>query len=648
MKTPFRQRLPSLFQRLHSCLYICGRAAVQGAGLLLLASLPAFGDSPAYTQPAKVLNSAGQRLTSPAYTQEVGDLNMLGSPMSSAAYGSGTGFVPMVEGSSDAAPTDISLTATSVAENQASGTTVATISGTDPDAGQSATLTFSLAAGTGSTDNASFTVLGTALKTAAAFDFETKFSYSIRLRATDTGTPGLTYEEVFVIAVSDVADAIHSPAGDVITAAGAPDDTGADSGAKFDLLKRGGFLGDNGHIVFPGELILGTGTPPVTASPNTFMGIWKDDGTGLKLLARSGDDAPEAAGAVFDILPTVPAINDSGEVTILASLALGAGTPTTTTANDAGLWSELGGTGLQILLREDDLIPTQVPPLPAGTKVGAFASGAFATARTGATTGEAAFAITFKGGSTDTAILRTSIVGTDTTAVSVVARQNTLAPGTTQNFASLNGSYTDSMRMDATGNLVFVALLTSPSREGIWYQPVGGAVTKAFIAGDTAPGTSGATFKNIKSPAIGSVGVITFRGQLNSNGDNATNAKNDGIWRGAVGAITPILRRGDSGYAGMPGGSKVGNVWSGWLNKANHGAWRAWLDVNGNGVSSAADGDVNAIFTDINGGVMEMAVKVGDSAPGIDGASFASMDLPVVGRLGQPVRRANGSPSLAK
>jgi hypothetical protein len=448
--------------------------------------------------------------------------------------------------------------------------------------------------------------------------------------ATDDGTPILSDSQALTITVTDVSDPITTASGEhVITSAGAPDATGADSGAKFDLLKRGGFLADNGHFVFPGELIVGFGG--VTSSPNTFMGLWKEGGTGLKLLARSGDAAP-GTDTVFDILPTVPAINDSGEVTFLASLSLTGGTTPATTANDAGLWSELGSTGLQLLVREDDLLPTQVPPLPAGTKVAAFASGAYATAHTSATTGEAAFAITFKGGSTDSAVLRASVDPLNV-AISVVARQNTLAPGTTQNFASLNGSYTDSMRMDATGNLVFVALLTSPSREGMWYQPLGGAVTKAFIAGDTAPGTSGATFKNIKSPAIGSAGVITFRGQLNTNGDNASNAKNDGIWRGTVaGGFSSILRRGDSGFAGMPGGSKVGNVWHGWLNNANHGAWRAWLNVNGNGVaSSTTNGDVNAIFTDINGGVMEMAVKVGDAAPGIPGATFASMDLPVVG-----------------
>jgi mRNA-degrading endonuclease HigB of HigAB toxin-antitoxin module len=434
--------------------------------------------------------------------------------------------------------------------------------------------------------------------------------------------------QTFTITITGTSSVttVKSLVGDVITGASAPDTTGADGGAKFDQLKRGGFLGDNGHLVFPGELIVGIGG--VTASPNNFMGLWKDDGTGLKLLARSGDPAPEAGGAVFDILPTVPAINDSGEVTFLASLALGAGTPSTTTSNDTGLWSELGGTGLQILIREDD----DIPGLPAGTKVGKFVSGAFATAKTGPTTGEAAFCLTMKGTSTDSAILRTSI-GTDTTAVGVVAREGATAPGTGQNFGTLAGSYTDSMRMDATGNLLFAALLTAPSRESLWYQPVtGGALEKVFMAGDVAPDTGGATFKNLKSPAIGSGGVITFRGQLNNNGDNVANTRNDGIWRGTVaGGFSSILRRGDSGYAGMPGGSKVGNVWHGWLNNANHGAWRAWLDVNGDGVvASTASGDVQGIFTDITG-AMELAVAVGDAAPGIPGATFASMDLPVVG-----------------
>jgi hypothetical protein len=131
--------------------------------------------------------------------------------------------------------------------------------------------------------------------------------------------------------------------------------------------------------------------------------------------------------------------------------------------------------------------------------------------------------------------------------------------------------------------------------------------------------------------------VITFRGLLNNDGDNAAGLKNDGIWRGTgstSAGYTSILRRGDSGLAGMPGGSKVGNVWHSWLTNLNHGAWRGWLDVNGDG-SSAAPADVQAIYTDLSG-TMSMIVKVGDQGPGMPaGANFSAFDLPVVGGVEQ-------------
>ena len=98
------------------------------------------------------------------------------------------------------APTDIALGNASVAENQPAGTTVGTLTATDPDPGDS--RTFTLVAGFG--DNASFTIAGTTLKTAQPFDFETKSSYSLRIRATDL--LGLTYEENFTITVTDVAE----------------------------------------------------------------------------------------------------------------------------------------------------------------------------------------------------------------------------------------------------------------------------------------------------------------------------------------------------------------------------------------------------------------------------------------------------------
>ncbi|WP_236344901.1 cadherin domain-containing protein [Paenibacillus plantiphilus] len=101
------------------------------------------------------------------------------------------------------APTDIALSSGSVSENAVIGTTVGTLSSTDPDTGD--TFTYTLVAGAGSTDNASFSISGNELKTGIALDYETKTSYSVRVRAADSG--GLAFEKVFAITVTDGNDA---------------------------------------------------------------------------------------------------------------------------------------------------------------------------------------------------------------------------------------------------------------------------------------------------------------------------------------------------------------------------------------------------------------------------------------------------------
>lgn len=103
----------------------------------------------------------------------------------------------------NAAPTDIALSNTSVAENATVNTVVGTLSATDADAGE--TFTFSLVAGAGSTDNASFNIAGSSLRTSAVFNVEAKSSYAIRLRVTDS--QGGTFEEQFTVTVTNVNEA---------------------------------------------------------------------------------------------------------------------------------------------------------------------------------------------------------------------------------------------------------------------------------------------------------------------------------------------------------------------------------------------------------------------------------------------------------
>jgi predicted outer membrane repeat protein len=102
------------------------------------------------------------------------------------------------------APTDIGLTASSINENQPVGTTIGTLTTTDLDAGD--TFTYSLTCAAPGADDASFIIVNDALNTAAVFDYETKASYAICVRTTDSG--GLFFDKDFTITVNNVIETL--------------------------------------------------------------------------------------------------------------------------------------------------------------------------------------------------------------------------------------------------------------------------------------------------------------------------------------------------------------------------------------------------------------------------------------------------------
>ena len=108
------------------------------------------------------------------------------------------------------APTDITLLGSTVAENTPSGSICSNFFTTDANPGD--TFTYSLVSGDGDTDNSAFTVSGQALKLNVTPDYESKNSYSFRIRSTDAG--GLYYEKAFTITITNVneAPAINVPA----------------------------------------------------------------------------------------------------------------------------------------------------------------------------------------------------------------------------------------------------------------------------------------------------------------------------------------------------------------------------------------------------------------------------------------------------
>ncbi len=98
------------------------------------------------------------------------------------------------------APTGLILSKDTIAENSGNNFLIGTLSTLDPDVGDS--HNYSLVTGQGDTDNSGFTIVGNELRIKNSADFETKSSYSIRVRTTDLG--GLSYEQTFTIKISNV------------------------------------------------------------------------------------------------------------------------------------------------------------------------------------------------------------------------------------------------------------------------------------------------------------------------------------------------------------------------------------------------------------------------------------------------------------
>ncbi|MDB5385027.1 MAG: cya 3, partial [Planctomycetaceae bacterium] len=80
------------------------------------------------------------------------------------------------------APTDLTLSPTSINENLPAGTVVGTLTPVDQDLNDTYTFAF---VNTGSNDNGSFELNGNKLVAAVSFDFETKASYTVVVQGTD-------------------------------------------------------------------------------------------------------------------------------------------------------------------------------------------------------------------------------------------------------------------------------------------------------------------------------------------------------------------------------------------------------------------------------------------------------------------------------
>ncbi|MBS1168582.1 MAG: hypothetical protein H6R00_4607, partial [Proteobacteria bacterium] len=101
------------------------------------------------------------------------------------------------------APTDLTLSGGTVAENAAAGTVVGTVAGVDPDAG--ASLSYGLTDDAGGRFAIDATTGEVTVANGSLLDYEAATLHAITVRVTDQS--GLSYDESFTIGLTDVNEA---------------------------------------------------------------------------------------------------------------------------------------------------------------------------------------------------------------------------------------------------------------------------------------------------------------------------------------------------------------------------------------------------------------------------------------------------------
>lgn len=213
---------------------------------------------------------------------------------------------------SGAAPTSVSLSSTSIPENQGSNSLVGSLSTIDPDVGDS--FVYSLVTGIGDADNSSFQISGNQLFAKSNLNYEMQSSYSVRIRSTDT--TGLLVEKSFVITIQDINEfAVTTPvdqdsaANRVLTTASAgstvgvtsraTDNDGSNNVVTYSLLDNGGgrfaIHPTTGIVTLAQTLIdIGSITVPITVQ------------------AQSSDGSKSSAQFLIDVVFNTPLAGTSG------------------------------------------------------------------------------------------------------------------------------------------------------------------------------------------------------------------------------------------------------------------------------------------------------------------------------------------------
>jgi VCBS repeat-containing protein len=233
------------------------------------------------------------------------------------------------------APTDLTLSASTVAENAANGTVVGTVTGTDVDTGDTKTYSLTNTAGGRFAIDSSTGVITVA--DGSLLDYESATNHNVTVRVTDSG--GLTYDETFMITLINVNEAptgtnatvaINEDTSHILTTAnfGFIDVDVGDtmSAVRIDGLPSAGTLTLSGIAVTSGQVVT---IADITAGNLVFTPTADANGTGYANFIFSVRDSNNA----YDAAPNMLTINVTPVNDAPTDLSLSANTVAENAAN---------------------------------------------------------------------------------------------------------------------------------------------------------------------------------------------------------------------------------------------------------------------------------------------------------------------------
>lgn len=335
------------------------------------------------------------------------------------------------------------------------------------------------------------------------------------------------------------------------------------------------------------------------------LGIFSGNGATTTQIVRSGQAAPDGNG-IFSGL-TVPRYSNSVQAAFYSSLTGTSGG----TSDDGGVFRGSGGALTQIVRKG------QVAPDNNGTFSGLSVQGINDSGRV-LFVGDL---IGTSGGSSDNRGIFRGSGGT----ITQIARKGQLAPDG-------NGAYFDLSslsNLNASSQVAFRTRLTgtlggTSDDSGIFR---GGVETVQIVReGQAAPdgvGVFSDLFSSGSTPVINNLGQVAFYARLTGLG--APINENEGIFRGAGGAVTQIARK---GQAAPDGNGTFSSFFSPSLNNAGQAAFTGFFTG-----TSGGSNDDEGIFRGSGGAITQIARK-GQAAPDGNG-TFVALNSPAINDVGQ-------------